>query len=234
MLARRIAAVALTAVVSTLLAVSLSHASVKWVTRQIPWAGPGAGGIFQGGGSIDTLGVKRNAADTLMITDEADTNRTGVISTSDWAWEALQQGAAGGLSSGPIITVTGARVNAAMESLYTLVEPCKDGACARMVLAVGTWTTLNLPALTAFGQTTVGFTTWSAGSTATIPYTLRSPATVIYQGRLKVDFDDDAAGTGNLWERPEFRLNVIGDIGGTTPQLNRARIYLTYPQRSQP
>lgn len=225
MLARRLSVAVLVALVALAGWCGASQAAgVKWVTKQIGWASPAAGVALSSGGF-----------DTLMVLAEDDSNRTVVVNTGDWAWEALLPGAATSAANPcAIITVTGARVNAAAESLYVIPEKCYRGACARSVLAAGTWTTTNLTALTPFGMTGATWGTWSAGSTATIPYTLASNAVVMYQGPLHVDMDEVGGTNSTLFGSPEFRLNVIGDIGGTTPQVNRARVYITYPQRSQP
>jgi hypothetical protein len=198
-------------VVSLAVPLTAQASGVVWTTKQVLWTG---------------------SADTLLITDEADSNRTVVINTSDWAWEVLlPQGASATQSVGAIITVTGLRVNAAAESLYAIPEKCWRGVCARSVLAAGTWTTANLSALAPFGMTGPTWGTWSAGSTATIPYTINSVPVVLYQGRLVIDLDQASSANESNFGIPEFRLNVIGDIGGTTPQLNAARVYITYPKR---
>ena len=227
MLARRLAALTLVALALAASTFSSSHAAggVKWVTKQIGWATnqPGAGRALASGG-----------LDTCLITDEADSNRTVVVNTGDWAWDALMPaGASSTPDQAALITVTGLRVNAAMESLYVIQEKCFGGVCARCVLAAGTWTTTALSALEPFGMSAPSFGTWSAGSTATVPYTIASAPVVMFQGPLKIDWDELGSTNGTAFS-PQFRFNVIGDIGGTTPQLNAARIYITYPQRAQP
>jgi len=223
MLARRFAVVALCAMF--LVALFSPASATEWVTKQIGWrsAQPGAGIALASGG-----------LDTCFIGDEADSNRTVVVSTADWDWDALLPAAATSASNpAALVTVTGLRVNAAAESLYVIVEKCWRGVCARSVLAVGTWTTSNITALTPFGMTTAGFGTWSAGSTATVPYTPSSAPVVMFQGRLPIDLDELSSTSSTIFGTPEFRLNLIGDIGGTTPQVNAARLYVTYPKRTQ-
>jgi hypothetical protein len=187
-------------------------AGTKWTWVQLKWA---------------------DGKDTTLVGDEADTNRT-VRLPENIAWEevARVQSTAGGSMTAIEVRVEGPRVNAAQESLYAVVEPCTPGVCARSSFAIGT---VAAVALTPFGAGSTALSanyTWSAGPTATTPYTLGTPPCVAFMGRILIDADTDQ-GVATHWLR-NARLNIVGDVGGTTPALNCARVYVYVPLRAQP
>lgn len=222
MLARRIAALFLVALVALIAFNGVSRsAGTKWVTKQIGWTGPGAGKALASGGY-----------DTLMITDWADTQRTVIINTSDWAWEEIGKvnSNGGATLAGAFITITAQKSNGKADSLYAIIEPCFNGTCGNKISAgiQSVWTTSTTYPLPAGGI--AANYTWAGGSAA---YTTLTPPAIVFQGPIQLDPDTWATG-GNAWLRNQFRLVVVGDVGGTSPQLNACRIYITYPQRSQP
>lgn len=169
-----------------------SGSDVVWVTKQIPWNNK-TGTAFTGA-----------AKDTAYVTDENDTTRTDVVSTADWAFEAVLNGTA--VVNVAYVTVTCRTNNGAADSVYYSIEKANRGVIVRnRTLAA------------------------AAGTCALLQGDARATSAV-YRGTLS--WDPDSPETINLLgPGDDFRLVVQGDQGGTTPKMSQTRIFVTYPQR---
>ena len=151
--------------------------------------------------------------DSTYLTDEADTTRTLAIETTDWDWSAMAA-----VTSTPLTGFVGAHImfvatasNQAADSIYYYVEH-GDGDGRFQTVA-------HLSAVGALGNCAV----------------VLNPATIpgrIFLGALIADTDAVPALASNVWLSPQFRLQVFGDQGGTTPILSGLRAYIIYPRRS--
>lgn len=163
-----------------------------------------------------------DGSQTTDLTDEADTTRTGDISTRDWDWETLMNGMAPGTSSPwavAKIVFESNDTNWAGDSIYFVVEPSVDG---------GT-TYASYPGLLG-GNMAI---TSSIGNTAVLtPTTQTTPAQWV--GYLCYDRDSmTPTPNNNLLGVLNFRLKVFGDVSGTTPTYNGLTCTI-YPLRNSP
>lgn len=171
---------------------------VVWLTRQIPWASK-------------TTPFTGSARDTAYITDEADTTRTAVISTGDWAWDAIAgSGAATGAQTVALLTVTAEVNNGTADSLYFHIEQGVRGRFNH-----------NVPGAAAFAPALGNYLVklGNAGNTK-----------IVFQGPILGD-PDLLPTVGNVWLIPEFRIVLRGDVTGTAPKLSQCRAFITYPSR---
>lgn len=196
---------------------SSATAQVEWVTKQIGWAS--GGGAVQGGTGYDTT----------YVTDEADTNKTVVISTRDWAWDVIAQAitATTATQMSAYLTLTAQQSNGTADTCYAIISPGYGGTYGAVGTGpLGTRTTGTCAAVLIAGNAASPLVTFGPGS-ATTPY--KGPPAIVFQG--PINFDSDTRGVGNAWLLPEFVLTIVGDVGGTAPKLSGCRLYLTYPKR---
>jgi hypothetical protein len=168
---------------------------VIWTRFKIPWSDK-TGTAFTG-----------SAKDTVFITDENDTTRTDILSTADWAWDALDLGVATAITNVATLTLTCNVNNGAADTIYASIEKC-NGKCIR---------NRTLSAAT--------------GACLVLQGDARADK-ALYRGVLQYDPDAPAA-VNVIQPGDDFRLVVQGDQGGTTPKLSQCRIYVTYPKRAQ-
>ena len=219
MLARRVTALTLALAVTTTSLLTLlarPASAVEWVTKQIPWSGPGAAGFVAGGGFIDSTGrIVAGGKDSLFITDEADTQRTVIVSTSDWDWTSgVPYGTVATIVDLAIVTVVAQLNNGAADSLYGQIEKCDAyGNCMTTAGSGAAFVTPSffLPAFATFG----------AGK-------------IVFRGVIGADPLGSGVAPTTLWLDPAFRLKFVGDVGGTTPKLSGCRAYITYPKKTRP
>jgi hypothetical protein len=182
-------------------AAAASGTDIVWKTKQIPWAFKAAGTNFSG-----------SAKDTAYITDEADSIRTDVVNTGDWAWDAFTIGpGAFTVNASAYLTLTVNQNNGTADSVYFMIEQGKGGTLG----ANG-----PLPAAAALGNYLgkVGVGTF-AGSR------------ICFQGPILTDVDDVPVTSNRLYVSQDFRLVLRGDQSGTTPKMSQCRLWITYPSR---
>lgn len=223
--ARRFVAVAwIAAVIAVFVHGAVGASGTKWITKRIPWGS-------QGGVSIP------GGTDTILIAVTPDSNRTNAISTGDFAWEEAGRTA---WSTASVTSSADTLVNFALltltcqarstgnntDTLYANPEVCWGGGCAHSDI-VHTGVGIN----DAVQLTIDPKATSAAGlAAATTPYTLTSPAQVVFQGYIKVD-PNSAGRPNNIWLKPSVRWNVASAASRT---YYACRLYITYPQRAQP
>jgi len=186
------AAFAFALLVFALSALATSPASAAtWTWKQVYW---------------DTT-TSRIGLPQIHIGDEADTNRTKLVDTSDWDWGAFEtQVSAKGV---PVWFIAKGIVSVA-DSIYYIPEQGAAGMVGAHANRLGITVSIYNSAATLGGASVNG----------------------VYFGYLQVDFDARTA--ENIYGAKDFRLLVFGDQAGTTPSLSGVECWIRYPKKTSP
>lgn len=145
--------------------------------------------------------------DWTFLETEADTTRTQVIDTSNWAWEVLASGQYVRLCFEALVS------DGQSDSINYAIEKVGESGIVRVLPPGGTLATAH-----------------AAGNFARKIGTSAGHANVVFEGVLVTDPDANASDAA-IWLN-DFRLHVTGDISGTTPALGRLKAFLVAPIRA--